>query len=182
MASIPELMIGETGTALVDAYSTYGVRMSDSFLDNLYAPPTMKEYITNESRLMNGTEILFPVETKKGKTKEEDEVVEIHKVASREVNLSFRVLAGYALVNEEARKDLIAKRNAFYDLLSKQRITICLRRESGTPTFRLIYTGKSTKHSMNMARTSCEITAKFIEFDPTDRLPKEEDGIDTNKK
>lgn len=160
MAMIPELLIGETGTELADAYSTYGVRMSDSFLDNLYAPPTMKEYVSNESRLMDGTPVFFPVDSE-GK--------EIHKVASREVNLSFRILADYSLRDEEARKDLIEKRNAFYALLAKQRISICLRREFGTPIFNLIYTGKSSKHSMNLARTSCEVTARFIEYNPSDR-------------
>ena len=52
-----DLIIGKTGTTLVDAYAEYGIRMGDGFLDTLLAPREMKDYITNESRMNHGREI-----------------------------------------------------------------------------------------------------------------------------
>ena len=41
-----------------DAWTTWGVRMDDGFLDAIDAPLPMKDYIENESRLEHGKHMI----------------------------------------------------------------------------------------------------------------------------
>lgn len=75
-----DLIIGRTGGTLVDAYTEYGVRMGDGFLDTLLAPREMKDYITNESRLNHGREITL---------KDENASLRGEKFNFREMTLTF---------------------------------------------------------------------------------------------
>lgn len=60
-----------------DAYTTYGIIMSDTALSTLMTPPPSKDYITNSSRLVDGKRVF------KGNV----------KMAEREMTLPFSMRA-----------------------------------------------------------------------------------------
>ena len=73
-----------------DAWTTWGVRMDDGFLDAIDAPLPMKDYIENESRLEHGKHM----------------ITMNAKVDSREITLGFTI-AG------TSESDYRAKKKAF---------------------------------------------------------------------
>ena len=72
-----------------DAWSTWGVRMGDGFLDAIDGFNQMKDYIEDESRLEHGKRI----------------ITENAKVASREITLQFTIEGGLSVrTGEGSRK------------------------------------------------------------------------------
>ncbi|MBP3245533.1 MAG: hypothetical protein J6M59_10600 [Bacteroidaceae bacterium] len=76
-----------------NAYTAYGVTMGDQFIENLLLPPSLKERITNESRLTHGVQSI-PTD----------------KVASRQLSLSFRI-------HGETPSQCMSRLNAFKGIL-----------------------------------------------------------------
>lgn len=141
-----DLYIGATGTTLRDAYTEYGVLMGDGFLDTLLAPLAIKDFVTNDCRLRDGRVV----------------VAEIIKKDYREVNLSFRVIGDTPAKMRE-------NRNKFFGLLYGIKVDVYIPKENPDECFHLLYKGKSATHSHSLEGTVCTITARFEEWNPSNR-------------
>lgn len=84
-----------------DAYTTWGVRMGEGFLDVLGASSPMKEFIENKSRLEHGKRV----------------IINNPKVDEREITLSFTI-------EGNSQSDYQSKKKAFFDELYKGKIDI----------------------------------------------------------
>lgn len=128
-----------------DAWTTWGVRMGDGFLDALDAPLPMKDYIENESRLEHGKRVITTGA----------------RVDSREVTLGFTI-AG------TSESDYRAKKKAFLSELQQGPFTVEVP-ALGEEVYRLVYTGKSVSYGLSLGRTFGHFSMKATEPDPTDR-------------
>ena len=106
----------------VDA-ATYGVRMGKGFLDTLFAPKPLKEFVSNESRLEDGIRVAYPATP---------------RFAARELTLNFQVVG-------TSKSDFRTKRDAFFTLLYAGRITLSVPSRSGE-VFKLAYMGSSPSY------------------------------------
>lgn len=128
-----------------DAWTTWGVRMGDGFLDALDAPLPMKDYIENESRLEHGKRVITTGA----------------RVDSREVTLGFTI-AGIS------ESDYRAKKKAFLSELQQGAFTVKVP-ALGEEVYRLVYTGKNVSYGLSLGRTFGHFSMKATEPDPTDR-------------
>ena len=74
-----------------DAYTEWGITMDSTALSTLMTPPAMKEYITNESRLDDGSSIVIGY-TRTNDDGEKEEIT-TPKVASRDITVQFNLVA-----------------------------------------------------------------------------------------
>ena len=79
-----------------NAYTTWGVRMGEGFLDVIGASASMKDFIENKSRLEHGKRV----------------IINNPKVDEREITLSFTI-------ESNSQSDYQAKKKAFFDELYK---------------------------------------------------------------
>lgn len=79
-----------------NAYTTWGVRMGEGFLDAIGASAPMKDFIENKSRLEHGKRV----------------IINNPKVDEREITLSFTI-------EGNSQSDYQAKKKAFFDELYK---------------------------------------------------------------
>lgn len=128
-----------------NAYTTWGVRMGDKFLDNLGASAPMKEFIENKSRLEHGKRV----------------ITTNPKLDERELTLTFTI-EGSSL------SDYQDKKNAFYQELYKGEVNIQVP-ANGSEVYHLIYLGKSIAYAQSLDRTFGKISAKFNEPNPARR-------------
>ena len=128
-----------------NAYTTWGVRMGECFLDVLGASSPMKEFIENKSRLEHGKRV----------------IINNPKVDEREITLSFAI-------EGSSRSDYQSKKKAFFDELYKGKIDIQIPANS-SEVYHLIYTGKSVTYAQSLDRTFGKISAKFNEPNPANR-------------
>ena len=135
-----ELIINEK-----DAYSTWGVRMGNGFLDTISAPSPMKEYIENKSRLEHGKRV----------------IVSNPKQDEREITLTFTI-------EGNSKSDYQIKKKAFFDELYNGKIDIQVP-ENGSEVYHLIYLGKSITYAQSLDRTFGKVSMKFSEPNPTNR-------------
>ena len=63
-----------------DTYSTWGVILAENSVEQFIAPPPLKEYITNDSALENGTQVLT-------------ESAALPRVAARNLTVEVNILA-----------------------------------------------------------------------------------------
>lgn len=138
-------MIGDLLINGLDAYATWGVMMDDKFIEALYAPAALKDFITNEVRGEHGTRYA-------------DGQKAYYK--ARDLTLTFRI-------NGKSIADRLQKRKAFLEVMLSGEITLQVRDDS--EVYHLRYTGYSSSYGINLARTSECIPMKFIEPDPTNR-------------
>ena len=131
------------GNNMVDAYTQYGVRMSDKFIDALELPCALKEPITNESRLENGTRVI-PSTMK----------------ASRDVTLTFTIKGS-------TKSDFNSKKSAFLAKLMAGEIVLNMPTR-GTDYYHLMYRS-STEYAHAWGGDFCKLTVKFTEYDPSHR-------------
>lgn len=134
----------------IDAYTEYGAMMGDGFLDSLLAPLTLKPFVENQSRLIDGKRVVA-VNPRKD---------------SRFLNLTFD-LSGSSPTDFKSKKD------KFYNLLYQGEVTMRFTTpDKGTkPTdeiFHLIYKDK-VSYAQNLNQTSCKIAVKFEEPNPSNR-------------
>lgn len=135
----------------VDAFTTWGVKMGDGFLDALDVPVQAKEYIENESRKEHGKRVL--VKDSSGNS--------LVRLASREVTLTFIIMG-------DTHEEYLSNKRAFYDELYKGEMSIQVPDDSDN-IYHLIYKGKSSSYGQSLDRTMCKITIKFEEPNPSNR-------------
>lgn len=128
-----------------DAYTTWGVRMGDKFLDAIGASAPMKEFIENKSRLEHGKRV----------------IINNPKVDERELTLSFTI-------EGNSQADYQAKKKAFFDELYKGAVDIQVPANSDD-IYHLIYLGKSITYAQSLDRTFGKISSKFCEPNPVNR-------------
>lgn len=137
-----------TGDLLIngrDAWTTWGVRMGDGFLDTIDGFNEMKDYIENESRLEHGKRM----------------ITDNAKVASREITLQFTITG-----NSES--DYRAKKKAFQSELEKGAVTISVP-ALVSEVYKLVYLGKNVSYGLSLDRCFGKVSSKFCEPNPTDR-------------
>ena len=128
-----------------DAYTTWGVRMGEGFLDVLGASSPMKEFIENKSRLEHGKRV----------------IINDPKIDEREITLSFTI-------EGNSQSDYQAKKKAFFEELYKGVVDIQVPANSNE-IYHLIYLGKSVAYAQSLAQTFGKISAKFNEPNPANR-------------
>ena len=126
-----------------DAYTTWGVRMGEGFLDVLGASSPMKEFIENKSRLEHGKR----------------EIINDPKIDEREITLSFTI-------EGNSQSDYQAKKKAFFEELYKGVVDIQVPANSNE-IYHLIYLGKSVAYAQSLDQTFGKISAKFNEPNPS---------------
>ena len=146
-----------------EALKEWGVRMGDNFLDVLGAPVPLKEFIENKSRLEHGKQVLM----------------DNPKLDERELTLVFTV-EGDSPADYQAKTasfldtwhflpDYQAKKTAFYEELYKGKIDIQIP-ENSSDIYHLLYLGKSVSYAQSLDRTFGKISAKFCEYNPSNRV------------
>ena len=100
-----------------DAWSTWGVRMGDGFLDAIDGFNQMKDYIEDESRLEHGKRI----------------ITDNAKVASREITLQFTI-------EGDSGGDYRTKKKSFQSELEKGAVNIKIP-ALGSEVYKLVYLG-----------------------------------------
>ena len=128
-----------------DAYTTWGVRMGEGFLDVLGASSPMKEFIENKSRLEHGKRV----------------IINDPKIDEREITLSFTI-------EGNSQSDYQAKKKAFFEELYKCVVDIQVPANSNE-IYHLIYLGKSVAYAQSLDQTFGKISAKFNEPNPANR-------------
>lgn len=128
-----------------DAYTTWGVRMGEGFLDVLGASSPMKEFIENKSRLEHGKRV----------------IINDPKIDEREITLSFTI-------EGNSQSDYQAKKKAFFEELYKGVVDIQVPANSNE-IYHLIYLGKSVAYAQSLDHTFDKISAKFNESNPANR-------------
>lgn len=128
-----------------DAYTTWGVRMGEGFLDVLGASSPMKEFIENKSRLEHGKRV----------------IINDPKIDEREITLSFTI-------EGNSQSDYQAKKKAFFEELYKGVVDIQVPANSNE-IYHQIYLGKSVAYAQSLDQTFGKISAKFNEPNPANR-------------
>lgn len=128
-----------------DAYLTWGVRMSDNFLDALGVAAPLKEFIENKSRTEHGKRV----------------IVSNPKLDERDLTLAFTI-EGSTLSEYQRNK------TSFYQELYKGKIDIQVPK-NGDEVYHLLYLGKSSTYSQSLDRTFGKILSKFNEPNPDNR-------------
>lgn len=137
-----------TGDLLIngkDAFSTWGVRMGDGFLDAIDGFNEMKDYIENESRLEHGKRV----------------ITDNAKVDSREITLQFTI-------EGSSESDYRAKKKAFQTELEKGAVNIKIP-VLGSEVYKLVYLGKSISYGLSLDRCFGKVSSRFEEPNPMDR-------------
>ena len=128
-----------------NAYTTWGVRMGEGFLDVIGASASMKDFIENKSRLEHGKRV----------------IINNPKVDEREITLSFTI-------EGNSQSDYQAKKKAFFDELYKGVVDIQVPANSNE-IYHLIYLGKSVAYAQSLDRTFGKNSAKLNEPNPANR-------------
>lgn len=128
-----------------DAFTTWGIRMGEGFLDALGSSVPMKEFIVNKSRLEHGKRVITTTP----------------KVDERELTLSFTIEGVTA-------SDYQEKKKAFFEELYKGVIDIQVPLVS-SEIYHLIYLGKNITYAQSLDRTFGKVSAKFSEPNPDNR-------------
>ncbi|MEJ8769624.1 hypothetical protein [Prevotella sp. HCN-7019] len=138
-------MTGDLTINNKDAWTTWGVRLGDGFLDTIDGFNEMKDYIENESRLEHGKRI----------------ITDNAKVDSREITLQFTI-------EGSSESDYRTKKKAFQTELEKGTVNIKIP-SLGSEVYKLVYLGKSISYGLSLDRCFGRVSSKFCEPNPTDR-------------
>lgn len=138
-------MTGDLKINNKDAWTTWGVRMGDGFLDIIDGFNEMKEYIENESRLEHGKRV----------------ITENAKVASRQITLQFTI-------EGDSESDYRTKKKSFQAELEKGAVNIKIP-ALGTDVYKLVFLGKSISYGISLDRCFGKVSSKFCEPNPMDR-------------
>lgn len=128
-----------------DAFTTWGIRMGEGFLDALGSSVPMKDFIENKSRLEHGKRV----------------IISNPKLDEREITLSFTI-------EGISQSDYQAKKKAFFEELYKGVIDIQVPLV-GAEIYHLIYLGKNITYAQSLDRTFGKVSAKFSEPNPDNR-------------
>ncbi|MBO7617352.1 MAG: hypothetical protein J6T22_09115 [Bacteroidales bacterium] len=135
-----------------NALTTYGVMMDEGFLDALNAPAPLKEFLSFESRVTDGTEYLLMDASQHS----------MAKTKARELTLKFRVWADESGTLTQQQTQLQQRKDAFLTVLQVGAVAIKVP-DVSDKTYNLVYTGQNIAFNYNALRTSCSIAAKFVE-------------------
>jgi hypothetical protein len=135
-----------------NAYSTYGVMMDEGFLDALSAPAPLKDFLTFESRVTDGTEYLLVDANNQS----------MAKTKARDLTLKFRILSDENQTLSAAQSQLQTRIAAFVTVLQVGAISVKVP-DLCDKTYNLVYTGQSIAFNYSPQRTSCTLAAKFVE-------------------
>jgi hypothetical protein len=138
-------MTGDLTINNKDAWTTWGVRMGDGFLDTIDGFNEMKDYIENESRLEHGKRV----------------ITDNAKVDSREITLQFTI-------EGSSESDYRTKKKAFQTELEKGTVNIKIP-SLGSEVYKLVYLGKRISYGLSLDRCFGRVSSKFCEPNPTDR-------------
>ena len=138
-------MTGDLKINNKDAWTTWGVRMGDGFLDIIDGFNEMKEYIENESRLEHGKRV----------------ITENAKVASRQITLQFTI-------EGDSESDYRTKKKYFQAELERGTVNIKIP-ALANEVYKLVYLGKSVSYAMSSDRCFGKVSAKFEEPNPMNR-------------
>lgn len=138
-------MTGDLKINNKDAWTTWGVRMGDGFLDIIDGFNEMKGYIENESRLEHGKRV----------------ITENAKVASRQITLQFTI-------EGDSESDYRTKKKSFQAELEKGAVNIKIP-ALGNEVYKLVYLGKSVSYALSSDRCFGKVSAKFEEPNPMNR-------------
>lgn len=138
-------MTGDLTINNKDAWTTWGVRMGDGFLDAIDGFNEMKDYIENESRLEHGKRV----------------ITDNAKVDSREITLQFTIEGG-------SESDYRTKKKAFQTELEKGVVSIKVP-ALGNEVYKLVYLGKNVSYGLSLDRCFGKVSSKFCEPNPADR-------------
>jgi hypothetical protein len=127
-----------------DAYLEWGVNMGEGFINSLCAPASLKEHISNESRLEDGKRVIVS-----------------NRLESREFILPFTITG---LDPEEYK----TKKDRFLSELYEGNLEVQVP-SLGDEVYHLIYLGKSVSFSQNVERTFCKLSVKVEEPNPANR-------------
>ena len=125
------------------AFANYGVVMGAGFIDALEAPLTLKEFVENDSRLKDGTQVIVN-----------------KKIAKRTVTLSFNI-------HGSTMREYLTNKKAFENIIYEGHVTIQI--VGRNEVYRLIYTGKSVTYKHSYNNKFGIVTMQFVEPDPTNR-------------
>ena len=128
-----------------DAWTTWGVRMGEDFLDVIDGFNEMKDYIENESRLEHGKQV----------------ITDNAKVSSREITLQFTI-------EGNSESDYRTKKKAFQTELEKGAVNIKIP-ALGAEVYKLVYLGKNISYGLSLNRRFGKISSKFVEPNPAER-------------
>lgn len=122
----------------------YGVRMGDGFLDAIDGLLSLKDPVSNTSRLENGKRV----------------ITSAPKIDERDITLAFTITG-------KSENDFRSKKKAFLTTLYKGNVNIEVP-ALGNEVYKLIYT-KSVSYGLSLNRCFCHLSAKFNEPNPADR-------------
>lgn len=122
-----------------------GVRMGEGFRNELLAPPELKDFVTNESRLEHGMRI----------------IVRNPRYASRTLSLEFQVTGSTKVAMEQNLA-------ALYAQLATGTVRLAVP-ELTSAVFNLVYTGKTPSYSAGVSGRACKVKVGFLEPNPANR-------------
>lgn len=129
-----------------DAYSTWGVKMGNGFIDTISGLSSLKPFIENKSRLEHGKRV----------------IIKDTKIDEKEITLSFTIRG---VTSEDFKNN----KKLFLTELYKGTVDIQIPMNS-SDVYHLIYLGKSVSYSQNINRTFAKFSAKFCEPNPNNRV------------
>lgn len=136
-------MIDELDINGNNAYTTWGIRLEKGAIASLMTPAPMKEYISNSSRTVHGSQIL-PSSA---------------KMNQRDITVQFCLSAS-------SESDYMTKYTAFASVLASGRLVIYEKKHTNK-YYRCFYVSCSAyQHNINGLS---KFTLKLIEPDPSDR-------------
>lgn len=141
----------EEDSVYIDLSSTYGVRLLKGSYETLLSPPSIKDYITNDSRLKDGVQY--------AKT--------AAKVKQREVRLRVILEGGneYGTRNEQIQS-YYDRYESFLQKLTSEPV-FCLKVMALNRIFKLVYSSCEKIEKFNYKASI--FTLSLIEPDPSDR-------------
>ena len=128
-----------------DSYTTWGISMDTSSLSALMAPPPMKEFIENKSRLENGKRV----------------ITSNSKIDERNITLTFNLTA-------KSEDQFFARYNSFCEELATGVLHIRSKYQPNV-VYKTIYL--SCNQFTQFMRGIASFSLKLVEPNPADRTP-----------
>ena len=138
--------ITTSGGTTYDTYTQWGVILAENSVEQFIAPPPLKEYITNESALENGVQVLTTSAA-------------LPKVAARSITVEMNIIAS-------SNSDLRTKLSSFVSTLKGGMLTIRITDHSAD-YFRVLY--QSCTQFTDYDGRVAKFALRLIEPNPANR-------------
>lgn len=138
---------------LINGYDAYamGITMGSGFIASLRTPASLKDFVENDDPKKHGKQVIYPEEP---------------KVAARDLTLTF-VIFGDTLAEHTANY------NSFIELLKRGKMDISVPSISAD-IYHLTYMGNSGSYMLSADLTTSQLTVKFNEPNPANRVAETE--------